>query len=95
MKNKTVTGWLIAVAGPPVVTSLYLLLSRWSVRGWPAALDYVALMVAVLVGLIGVRIAMQNPVRRIVCSVVYACVAALAVAWYSLALVCSVFGDCL
>jgi hypothetical protein len=80
MKNKTVTGWLIAVAGPLLVASVYLLFSRWPVRWWSAVFDYAALVVAVLVGVVGVCIAIQSPVRRIVCSAAYTCVAALGIA---------------
>jgi hypothetical protein len=96
MKRRTATtGWLLALAGPIVVVSLYLTFSRWPIRWWSGGSDYLALALAVVVGVVGICLVVRGTARRIIVSVVYACVAALAVAWYSLAFVCSAFGDCL
>jgi hypothetical protein len=96
MKTRTATaGWVLALGGPIVVASAYLTFSRWPIRWWSGGSDYLALALAVLVGVVGICLAVRGAARRIIASVVYACVAVLAVAWYSLAFVCSAFGDCL
>lgn len=96
MKTRTATtGWVLALVGPIVVASAYLTLSRWPVRWWSGGSDYLALALAVLVGVVGVCLVIRGTARRVIASMVYACVAVLAVAWYSLAFVCGAFGDCL
>ncbi len=89
------TGWVLALAGPIVVDSAYLTFSRWPVRWWSEGSDYLALALAVVVGVAGIFLFVRSAARRIIASVVYVCAAFVALTWYSLAFVCRAFGDCL
>jgi hypothetical protein len=93
--TKTILGWLGALVAPFAVITAYLFLSRWPVYNWSAASDYIALAVAIAVGIIGLCVAVRTPLRRLVGSFVYVCAAAFVLFWYSIAFVCSTFGDCL
>jgi hypothetical protein len=92
---KTTLGWALAVGLPFAVASVYLTLSRWPVRWWSAETDYMALAAAVLAGTVGLFMIVRSPRRRVVGFLAYACAATLTLGWYSLAFVCSIFGDCL
>lgn len=92
---RTILGWLGALVAPFVVITAYLFLTRWPAYRWSVASDYVALAVAIAVGIAGLCVAVRSPLRRLMGSVVYVCAAAFVLFWYSLAFVCSTFGDCL
>lgn len=88
--RRAIVGWAVALVGPLTVVTAYLLLSR--AQTWSTDLDWVALAVALAVGVAGLRMARC---AAVVGSMVYVCVAAFVLLWYSLSFVCSVFGDCL
>lgn len=96
MRNiRTILGWLVALVVPFTVVTAHLFISRWSAYKWSVASDYVALAVAIAVGVTGLCMAVRSPLRRVVGSVVYVCAATFVLFWYSLSFVCSTFGDCL
>jgi hypothetical protein len=96
MKTSTAAaGWVLALGGPIAVASAYLTFSRWPIRWWSEGSDYLALALAVIVGVVGICLTVRGAARRIIASVVYVCVTLLALTWYSVAFVCSAFGDCL
>jgi len=92
---RTILGWLGAIVAPFAVITAHLFLSRQPVYEWSVASDYIALVLAIAVGSAGLLIAIRSPMRRLVGCVVYACVTAFVLFWYSLPFVCSTFGDCL
>lgn len=95
MRNRrTILGWLGALVAPFVVITAYFFLSRWPAYKWSVASDYVALAVAIAVGITSLCVAVRSPLRRLVGSVAYVCAATFILFWYALAFVCSTFGDC-
>ena len=92
---RSLTLGVLALVLPVAVLSAYLLLSREvtalrSVRG-----DYLAIGVAVVVGMVPAwQLARRGPAAVIV-MVGYALVAAIALTGYGLSFVCGVFDDCL
>lgn len=90
VKSRRATfGWLVAFVGPLAFATAYLLLSRWQM--WFTG-DWVALAIAVAIGVAGLRMTGRATGAA---SFVYVCVATFVLFWYSLIFVCSVFQDCL
>jgi hypothetical protein len=93
--TRTILGWLGMLVAPFAVITTHLFLSRWPAYHWSVASDYIALAVAIAVGIIGLFVAVRSLLRRLVGSFVYVCAATFVLFWYSIAFVCSTFGDCL
>jgi len=83
------------LAGPLVVSTIYLVVSRWPSRWFTATSDYAALGISVALGGAALFFVFSRPWQRWVGLAIYVPVAAVLLAVYGLFFVCGVFGDCL
>ncbi len=93
MKKKEVINWIIALVGPFLATTLYLLISRTAFQQGTSD-DYIAVTISIFVGLYGViRLPYALGIKAIAV-VLYLVVAFWALFYYSLSLLCAVFNQC-
>ena len=92
---KTKISILLMITLPVGFASLYLFLSRIPVRWFSETTDYVALFIAVIIGLIPLITLRLSILKTSIVSFFYAPLAAGALGIYSLYFVCIVFRDCL
>lgn len=93
--DKNRVKWGVAVIGPLLVVSVYLLLSRWPTRSFSTSSDYIAIGVAIAVGLFAIASLNTPTARKITISIIYVPVSAIALLFFTLVFVCIAFGDCL
>lgn len=86
---------LMALFAPLLIIGIYLSLSRWPERWFTAGSDNLALVVAVLAGLIGLWWFPLKVWHRVVASLLYVPVMGALLFLSALLFVCGMFGDCL
>jgi hypothetical protein len=98
-RARTIASLLWAILAPILVVSVYLYYSRTHSKDFSG--DYIALGLAVLVGMIGVQFLGNNLgwLRKgwvnVAVQLIYICVAAGVLFVYMLSFVCTAFGACL
>jgi len=87
-------GTILAVSAPLLLMTPYLMSSR-SLRWWSDATDYAAFAIAICAGLAGIMLLPIHRFVRAALAGLYVPATALLVFFYSLSLVCGLYGDCL
>ena len=88
-------GSLLALVAPVMLLSGYLYLTRATNLRWSDQSDFLALAISVAVGVAGLLLLVRDNLKRLVGAVVYAFATYYVLFGYTLAFVCSAFGDCL
>lgn len=87
-------GMILAISAPLLLMTPYLMSSR-SLGWWSDATDYVAFAITTCAGLAGIVILPIPRFGRAALAGLYVPAVALLVVFYSLSLVCGLYGDCL
>ncbi len=93
--TRTILTTLFTLFFPMVVTFIYLFFSRWPERWFTGASDWLAISVAILIGLIGLWALPLKPWYRALATFLYVPAMGALLAYFMLLLVCDMFGDCL
>jgi hypothetical protein len=93
--QRTVVATIGTLLGPLLVASVYLSVSRWPEPWFTSMTDWIALGLAILVGLTGLWSLPFNRWQRATATLIYVPVMGVLLGVSALLFVCELFGDCL
>ena len=82
-------------AGPVIIATLYFSLSRWPLSWFTTSTDYIAVLISLLVGLVGIKLKPWNIKTKTITSLIYVPVVIVGISFYGLVLICALFNSCL
>jgi hypothetical protein len=92
--TRSSVNWLIALAGPIIILSVYFVLFHATRDHSTGTWDLVAIFVAMAFGLIGILRLEATGTQRLIYVTLYLVFSFMALLAYSLSLVCAAFGEC-
>ena len=94
-KNRIILSSGLALFAPFIVESIYILVSRSIKLNIIGVTDWIAIVICVIAGFVGVYLLPMNLTTKIGLSILYVPVVAISLFFYSFFFVCAVFELCL